>query len=105
MNNEDVYITDSLNKKVLNVLQDGGKVLIIANGKTSYGKNIVQSFLPVLWNTSWFKMRPPHTTGIYLNDKYPLLKSFPTYYHSDLQWWKLVNNCQVMKLSDFPTDF
>lgn len=105
INNNEVYITDSLDKKALDILQEGGKVLIIANGKISYGKSIVQRFLPVFWNTSWFKMRPPHTTGIYLNNKHPLFKSFPTDYHSDLQWWELVNNCQVMRFSDFPANF
>lgn len=100
-----VYVTDNLDEKAVEVLRDGGNVLITAAGKISYGKGIVQQFTPVFWNTSWFKMRPPHTTGIWVNDYHPLFKDFPTEYHSNLQWWELLNGAQVMLLSDFPDDF
>lgn len=101
----DIYITQTLDEKAEQVLREGGKVLVLAAGKITYGKEIVQYFTPVFWNTSWFKMRPPHTTGIFLNDYHPLFKDFPTEYHSNLQWWELLNRAQVMRLTDFPTDF
>lgn len=100
-----VFITDSINEKALEILQKGGNVLITAGGKISYGKEVVQYFTPVFWNTSWFKMRPPHTTGIWTNDKHLLFRDFPTEYHSNIQWWELLNNTQVMQLSNFPDDF
>ncbi len=100
-----VYTTDTLDEKALEVLQDGGNVLILAAGKVSYGKEVAQQFLPVFWNTSWFKMRPPHTTGILVNPKHPIFRLFPTEYHSNLQWWELVNRAQVMQFTDFPEDF
>lgn len=62
-------------------------------------------FLPVFWNTSWFRMRPPHTTGIYLNPDDPAFRYFPTEDFSDFQWWSIVNKQQVMWLKNFPTDF
>ncbi|MCD8309619.1 MAG: beta-glucuronidase, partial [Prevotellaceae bacterium] len=100
-----VYTTDTLDNQALDVLQNGGNVLILAAGKVTYGKEVVQQFLPVFWNTSWFKMRPPHTTGIYVNPKHPLFNGFPTDYHSDLQWWELVNKAQVMQFTGFPDTF
>lgn len=100
-----VYVTDSLDAKALDILQSGGNVLITAAGKISYGKEIEQHFTPVFWNTSWFKMRPPHTTGILVNPYHPLFRQFPTDYHSDLQWWELLNRAQVMQFTDFPTGF
>lgn len=66
---------------------------------------IVSPPLPVFWNTSWFKMRPPHTTGIFLNEYHPLFREFPTEYHSNLQWWELLNKAQVMQFTGFPADF
>ena len=102
---EDLYVTDSLDAQAENTLRAGGKVLISAAGKIRYGQGIVQQFLPVFWNTSWFKMRPPHTTGLYINHYHPVFRNFPTDYYSDLQWWELVNRQQVMLLSDFPEDF
>jgi hypothetical protein len=50
-------------------------------------------------------MRPPHTTGILVNPAHPLFREFPTDYHSDLQWWELVNRAQVMQFTDFPANF
>ncbi|WP_071147675.1 exo-beta-1,4-galactosidase [Bacteroides ihuae] len=100
-----VYVTDTFDTKAHEVLEQGGNVLITAAGKISYGKEVVQYFTPVFWNTSWFKMRPPHTTGIWVNDKSPLFKNFPTEYHSNLQWWELLNKTQVMQFTEFPDTF
>jgi len=101
----DVYVTDSLDAQAQKLLQKGKKVLICAAGKVTYGKEVVQQFTPVFWNTSWFKMRPPHTTGIFVEEAHPIFDLFPTDYHSDMQWWELVNRAQVMQFTDFPTDF
>ena len=100
-----IYVTDSFDAKAIKTLNKGGKVLICAGGKVTYGKEVVQQFTPVFWNTSWFKMRPPHTTGILVDNAHPIFDLFPTDYHSDLQWWELVNRAQVMQFTDFPTDF
>lgn len=102
---EDIHICHTLDDEALAILKKGGKVLITADGRITYGKEIVQQFLPVFWNTSWFKMRPPHTTGLYIESKHPIFKLFPTDYYSDLQWWDLVNRRQVMQFTEFPTDF
>lgn len=104
-NQGNVYITDTFNEKALETLASGGNVLITAARKITYGQGIVQQFTPVFWNTSWFKMRPPHTTGIWVNNNHPLFKNFPTEYHSNLQWWELLNNAQVMLFSDFAYEF
>lgn len=100
-----VYVTDTLDAKALSVLGEGGNVLIAAAGKIQYGKEVQQYFTPVFWNTSWFKMRPPHTTGILVNEHHPLFREFPTEYHSNLQWWELLNKSQVMQFTRFPEEF
>lgn len=101
----DIYVTDSLDAQAQKLLKKGKKVLICAAGKITYGKEVVQQFTPVFWNTSWFKMRPPHTTGIYVENTHDIFNLFPTDYHSDMQWWELVNRAQVMQFTDFPKDF
>ena len=103
--NDTVYYTDTLDAKTLEVLNNGGKVFLNLAGKIIKGKEVAQTFLPVFWNTSWFKMRPPHTLGIAIDEKHPVFSEFPTAYHSDLQWWEIVNKTQVMHLEDFPKDF
>lgn len=105
METDGLYITDRMDEEAERVLRAGGKVLVEAAGQIAYGNGIVQQFTPVFWNTSWFKMRPPHTTGLYIEHYHPLFRNFPTDYHSDMQWWDLVNRKQVMLFSDFPADF
>ena len=97
--------TDSLDEKAFKVLEQGGDVLLTAGGKIRYGNDVRHSFLPVFWNTSWFKMRPPHTTGAYIQSKHPVFRDFPTDDWQNLNWWDLVNRTQVMNLKEFPADF
>lgn len=101
----DIYYTDSLNATAVDVLSKGGKVFLNAAGKVVKGKEVIMNFTPVFWNTSWFKMRPPHVTGIYAQAAHPLFNFFPTAFYSDLQWWAIVNKAQVMHLEDFPKGF
>ncbi|HEX6431903.1 MAG TPA: beta-glucuronidase [Niastella sp.] len=102
---DEVYYCDTLDAKAIAVLQEGGKVFLQAAGRIVKGKEVVNYFTPVFWNTSWFKMRPPHTLGILCNPKHPAFKEFPATYYSDLQWWDVVNKAQVMHLEDFPKGF
>lgn len=102
---KDVYITDTLDDKAVKMLKKGGKVLITAAGKVRMGNDIKQTYLPVFWNTSWFKMRPPHTTGAYIDVNHPLFSEFPSDDWSNLNWWELLNKAQVMNLREFPSDY
>ena len=104
-NNRLFMITDTLDAEAVKMLKKGGSVLIEAAGKVRYGSDVVQHYLPVFWNTSWFKMRPPHTTGITIETEHPLFKEFPTDDWSNLNWWELTNNAQVMNLSLFPKSY
>lgn len=100
-----VYYCDTLDEKAIATLNNGGTVFLQAAGKIVKGKEVVNYFTPVFWNTSWFKMRPPHTLGIVCDPKHPAFEQFPATYHSDMQWWDVVNKAQVMHLEDFPKGF
>ena len=86
-------------------MKKGGKVLIQAAGRVTYGSDVKQTYLPVFWNTSWFKMRPPHTTGSYIDASHPVFANCPTDDWQNLNWWELVNRAQVMNLAEFPADY
>ena len=100
-----LHITDSLDAKAIKVLRKGGKVLLTAAGHVTLGSDVKQTYLPVFWNTSWFKMRPPHTTGAYIQADHPLFKWFPTDSWSNLNWWELLNRAQVMNLMNLPKSY
>lgn len=101
----DVYVSDTLNAKALTMLKKGGKVLLTAAGKVTMGDDVKQTYLPVFWNTSWFKMRPPHTTGASIDTNHPLFRNFPTDDWANLNWHELLNRAQVINLQDFPADY
>lgn len=102
---EGIYITDSLGGIAKDVLSKGGKVLLLAAGKVKYGQDVVQYYQPAFWNTSWFKMRPPHTVGVSINNYHPVFKDFVTDNWSNLNWWELTNKAQVMLLTNFPKGY
>ena len=93
-------------EEALEVLRSGGTVLLTAAGKVTLGSDVRQTYLPVFWNTSWFKMRPPHTTGAYIDAGHPLFRhGFPTDNWANLNWWELLNRAQVMNLMELPADY
>ena len=104
-NDQAIYIADTLDETGKKVLSQGGKVLLTAAGKIKLGSDVRQTYLPVFWNTSWFKMRPPHTTGAYIETQHPLFHWFPSDSWANLNWWELLNNAQVMNLTGLPKDY
>ena len=101
-----IHVSDSLDAEALRVLKKGGTVLLTAAGHVTLGSDVKQTYLPVFWNTSWFKMRPPHTTGAYIDASHPLFRhGFPTDSWSNLNWWELLNRAQVMNLMELPADY
>ncbi len=101
-----IYVSETLDEKAHKILRKGGMVLLTAAGKVTLGDDVKQNYLPVFWNTSWFKMRPPHTTGAYIEKTHPLFKyDFPTDDWSNLNWWELLNKAQVMNLMELPVNY
>lgn len=100
-----IYYCSNFDAEAEEVLKKGGTVFLNAAGKVVKGKEVVQHFTPVFWNTSWFKMRPPHTLGFVCDPANPAFRYFPTDAHSNLQWWEILDKAQVMHLEDFPKGF
>jgi len=99
-------VTTTDYEEALKAAEGGKTVLLEAAGKVTLGSDVKQTYLPVFWNTSWFKMRPPHTTGAYIDKSHPIFKyDFPTDDWSNLNWWELLNNAQVMNLRELPADY
>ena len=93
-------------QEALALLKQGKTVFLKAAGKVTLGSDVSQHYLPVFWNTSWFKMRAPHTTGAYIDTAHPLFRyDFPTDSWSNLNWWELLNKAQVMNLMELPQDY
>lgn len=100
-----VYYCTQLDSTAQRLLEQGGSVFLNAAGKVVKGKEVGMSFTPVFWNTSWFKMRPPHTLGVLIDTASAAWRAFPTSDFGDWQWYDILHNAQVMHLEDFPKGF
>ena len=83
-------------------IEAGQDVMLLAGDQIENGKDVVQYFRPAFWNTSWFQMAPPHTLGLSIDSLHPVFAEFPTDFHSDFQWWELVQGQPVANLECFP---
>ncbi len=100
----DVYVTSVPDAKAQQVLARGGKVLLLAANQVNYGRGIRQSLLPVFWNPLWMGDYSSQTYGLLIRHQSPMFRHFPTSFHSDLQWWEIVNRSYPMLLDDMPAD-
>ncbi len=104
---EPILITQTLDANALQTLAKGGKVLLtIKKGtvKPEHGGDIEIGFSSIFWNTAWTNGQAPHTLGILCNPEHPALKSFPTQYHSNWQWWDGMSHSNAIKLNALSTE-
>lgn len=98
---QNVYTTQTLDEKALQVLNNGGNVLLNLKQGTlakNKGGDIPIGFSSIFWNTAWTHGQAPHTLGVLCNPKHPALKYFPTEYYSDYQWWDATSHSNAIML-------
>ncbi len=97
----DVLIVSKLDSAAEKKLQQGGKVLLLANTQ-AVNSDVAIGFSSVFWNTAWTRGQAPHTLGILCNPNHPVFAEFPTEYHTNWQWWELVHGSAAMILDNLP---
>lgn len=101
------YITDTLDGKTMEILDNGESVLLLTYGKVSpeKGSDIAVGFSSIFWNTAWTRKQAPHTLGVCCEAVHPALAAFPNEGVSDFQWWDLMSRCNAMIMDNYPDDF
>lgn len=99
----DILIAERLDAAVLTRLRDGGKVLLMPSAAEIRTESRI-GFSSVFWNTAWTGGQAPHTLGILCDPKHPALADFPTEYHSNWQWWELIDGSAAMVIDHLPSD-
>lgn len=97
----EILVTDRLDTKARQLLEQGGKVLLsLPEGKlrAEMGGDIQIGFSSIFWNTAWTVGQAPHTLGILCNPQHPALAEFPTNYYSDYQWWDAMTYSNAIEL-------
>jgi hypothetical protein len=82
-------------------LAEGKKVVFFAPAKNT-PQSMSGRFLPVFWSPVWFPSQKPNTMGLLCDPAHPLFAQFPTDFHSDWQWYELMQRSRLFILDDTP---
>jgi hypothetical protein len=105
--NPEIMVTQTLDKKAIETLHNGGKVLLtLKKGaiRDDKGGDIAIGFSSIFWNTAWTHVQPPVTLGILCDPKHPALKEFPTQSYSNWQWWDAMTHSNAIRLDSVAKD-
>ena len=84
-------------------LAGGKKVVFFATANTA--QSMKGKFTPVFWSPVWFPSQKPNTMGLLLDPKHPLFAQFPTDFHSDWQWYELMQRSRLFILDETPATY
>jgi hypothetical protein len=107
-----VMVSTALDAKTQAHLQKGGKAILFP--VQDQLKNCINgAFQSDFWCYPMFAraainrgIEPaPGSLGFICDPESPLLKHFPTEFHSNWQWWHLVKNCRPIILDETPADY
>ena len=97
--NKEIVIASDLDEKVTKVLAAGGRVVLLPPLDRIKGRP--ETWQPIFWNTQWIRSRN-QSLGLLCDVKHPALSGFPTAFHSDWQWYDLINRSVAVDLSRAP---
>jgi hypothetical protein len=100
---KDILVAYDWNDEVKAHLQKGGNVLLLAD-TAKINSDADPVFSGISWNTVWSGM-PPNLLGILCDPGHPVLKYFPTEFHSNWQWWDVVRHSKPIVLDHTPASF
>ena len=95
----EVLYTTVFDEKAKQHLADGKKVVLCPKPSKVKGRKSV--FHNHFWNPIMFKW-PPMTIGCLIHDDQPVFEHFITSYHTDWQWWDILENAKVIEMKDAP---
>jgi len=110
---EGITISTKLDKQTIDVILNGGKVLLFPEFNDIMDQSAGGLFTTDYWNYRMFRgisesqNRPvsPGTMGILTDPSHPLFDDFPTGSHSDWQWWSIVKNSRPLILDRTPAGY
>jgi hypothetical protein len=85
-------------------LAQGKRVIFFASSADS-AQSLKGKFLPVFWSPVWFPSQKPNTMGLLCNPLHPLFADFPTEFHSNWQWYELMQHSRAFILDETPAAY
>lgn len=96
---DDVLYTTVYDDKAKQFLSEGKKVVLYPLPNKVKGRQSV--FHNHFWNPIMFAWKPM-TIGCLIHNDQPVFEHFVTSYHTDWQWWDILNNAKVIEMQDTP---
>lgn len=109
----EIVVADRLTAQVLKQLKDGAKVLLFPRAEDVMATSVGGLFPPEFWNYGMFKSisegahKPvsPGTLGVLMDPKHPMFRAFPTDFHTNWSWYRMVRQGRALVLDDFPKGY
>lgn len=113
LNRSGMTVARTLTDHVLDVLKQGGKVLLIPDKESCKEVTVGGLFQTDYWNYRMFKSicdrikKPasPGTLGILTQPEHPIFKDFPTESHTNWQWYPVIKNSYPLILDRMPQEY
>jgi beta-galactosidase len=100
----DTLVSSALDDKTMASLKAGGKVLLLPMPNQLSWDSPPFNFAPVFWNRQLFP-KCDHSLGILCDPRHPALAQFPTAFHSDWQWERVIRpSCRAINIGALPRD-
>jgi hypothetical protein len=93
-------VTDSVDLAIA-LASKGGTVLFVPPAERVRGE-VGLGFASVFWNTAWTSQQLPHTLGILCDPGHSAFAQFPTEFHTNWQWWEVINRGAALVLDGLP---
>ena len=97
----DVLYTTEFNEQAKQYLAAGKNVVFTPALNKVKGRK--STFHNHFWNPIMFAWSPM-TIGCLIHDDEPVFSDFPTSYHTDWQWWDILENAKVIEMQDTPRE-
>jgi hypothetical protein len=101
---EDIIVSKEFDEKTIKALQAGEKVLLLPSVGYVTG-NIKPCFSLIYWNCPWTDGGEVDTLGMLCDPKHPIFEHFPTDFHTNWQWWDLMQKSKPMILDGLPKSY
>jgi hypothetical protein len=101
---QDVHISTALDDETLTNLKAGGKVLLVPASNQLSWDSPPFNFAPVFWNRQLFP-KWDRSLGLLCDPRHPALTQFPTAFHSDWQWERVIRpSCRAINIGILPRE-
>ncbi|MDX8340697.1 glycoside hydrolase family 2 TIM barrel-domain containing protein [Draconibacterium sp. IB214405] len=101
----DVLVAKVLDEKTKEALENGAKVLLVANKLGTKETSVNINFYPLYWSLTFFPGQGKTCIGMLLQDEHPAFNQFPTSYHSDWQWETISKEAKGFILNELPKNY